>query len=298
MNLNIGRIDKKILVLIVVGICICAGFVVFYTMGGGAQPQNLGALYITTTDATLKVEYGAEYDIENQWSDMKIRFEYKERSSDTWNYTDWQEISDNMDNEVLYENISNLTPSTRYEFKSILQHDSGTENQEEISSSICSFETYAIPLNYEASGILAYTVDGDTVQVSVTWVNPSTEGVNTESQKVRFSGGMDAPEMSMEGGEEAKQFVRENFCPVWTEVFLDLDNLSYTPYYDVHGRLLGVIYVKKNGKWVNVNAEVLRWGMEAYPNHNWLQYSYYPSEFDADVWLADNYPYVLSYSRT
>lgn len=298
MNLNIRRINKKILVPAIAAICVCAGLVVFYITGGeditgGEARSPLEVLYITSSDATLKAEYAtlkAEYDTENQWPDtIEIKFGYKEKSSDTWNYTDWREISEN---EILYENISNLTPSTRYEFKAILQHDS-----EEISSSVCSFETYAIPLNYEASGIVEYTVDGDTVKVNVTWVNPSTEGVETGGhQSVRFSGGMDAPEMSMEGGEEAKQFVRNNFCSTWTEAFLDLDNFSYTPYHDVHGRLLGVIYVRKDGKWVNVNAEVLRWGMEAYPNHNWLQYSYYPSEFDADVWLADNYPYVLSYS--
>ena len=48
--------------------------------------KNLEALYITSSDATLK----AEYKVENQWSDAKIRFEYKENSSDTWNYTDWR----------------------------------------------------------------------------------------------------------------------------------------------------------------------------------------------------------------
>ena len=288
MDLKIREINKKILVLAIAAICVCAGLVAFYITGGGARsPIKIEALYIRASDVTLK----AEYDIENQWSDIKIRFGYKEKSPNTWNYTDWREISENVENGVIYENISNLTPSTRYEFKAILQHDS-----EVISSSVCSFETYPIPLNYEASGIVEYTVDGDTIQVKLTWVNPSTEGVETGGhQSVRFSGGMDAPEMSMDGGEEAKQFVRENFCPVWTEVFLDLDNLSTTPYHDIHGRLLGVIYVRKDGKWVNVNAEVLRWGMEAYPDHNWLKYKHFSSEFDAYEWppYDNDYPYVL-----
>ena len=33
-----------------------------------------------------------------------------------------------------------------------------------------------------------------------------------------------------------------------------------------------MVYVKKDGKWVNVNAEVLRWGLEAYPDFTWLKY--------------------------
>ena len=280
-----GAINKKILVLIVVGICVCAGVVVLYLKGRAPSAiKNLNALYITSSDATLK----AEYSTENRWSDVKVRFEYREGSSDTWNYTDWRE---NVENGMLYEDIDNLTPSTQYEFKAVLQHDS-----EVISSPIYSFETYAIPLDYEAYGTVDYTLDGDTIKVTLTWVNPSTVGVDTGSdQSVRFSGGMDAPELANEGGWESKYFVMD-FCPNTKppiEVFLDLDNLSNTPYHDVNGRLLGVVYVKKDGKWVNVNAEVLRWGLEAYPDHDWLQYRYYSSEFNPDNWLADNYPYVL-----
>jgi len=42
-----------------------------------------------------------------------------------------------------------------------------------------------------------------------------------------------------------------------------------------------------------VNAEVLRWGLEAYPDFDWLKYAYFISEFNAQEWLEDNYPYVL-----
>jgi len=281
---------KKIAPFVIFCICVCAGVVALALISGhpseGGLFENVGALYITASDATLKAEY---YHIENQWSDVKIRFEFKEDSSDVWNYTDWQEISEDVENGTLYKDIGNLTSSTRYEFKAVLQHD-----LEMISSPISSFETYAIPLSYEASGILDYTVDGDTIQLNVTWVNPSTTGVRTGSgQRVRFSGGVDAPELGMEGYDEAKSFTRDNFCSWGTEVFLDLDNLSDTPYHDIHGRLLGVVYVEKNGKWVNVNAELLRWGQEAYPDHDWLQYRYYRSEFNPDVWLENDYPYVL-----
>lgn len=290
VNLKAGAINKKILVLIVVGICVCAGVVVIYLKGRAPSAiKNLETLYITSSNATLK----AEYDFENQWSDAKIRFGYKmENSSDNWDYTDWREVSENG---TLYEDIGNLTPSTSYEFKAILQHDS-----EVISSQIYSFETYSIPLNYEAYGTVDYTIDGDTVQVNLTWVNPSTSGVHTgPGQSVRFSGGIDAPELHLptgppdEGAEEAKSFVRDSFCSYKTEVFLDLDNQSDTPYHDINGRLLGVVYVKENGKWVNVNAEVLRWGLEAYPYHDWLKYRYFRSEFNSDNWLENDYPYVL-----
>ena len=283
-----GAMNKKILVLAVAVICVCAGVVAIYLKGTAPSTiRNLEALYITSSDATLK----AEYSTENQWSDVKVRFEYRASSSDTWSHTDWRE---NAENGILCEDIDNLTLCIRYEFKAVLQHDS-----EVISSPVSWFETYAIPLNYEAYGTLDYTVDGDTIQVTLTWVNPSTVGVEKGAgQKVRFSGGIDAPEMSTPEGPPSKAFVQENFCPYRNppiEVFLDLDNLSDDPYHDSTSsrRLLGVVYVKKDGKWVNVNAEVLRWGLQAYPDHDWLRYSYYSSEFNPDEWLADNYPYVL-----
>ncbi len=286
--------NTKILALAVVGICICAGVVAFYLTGRDVQHgvphphiiKNLGAFYITDSNATLKVDYNTE----NQWTDIKIRFGYREDSG-TWNYTDREDISENG---VFYENIINLTPGTRYEFKVILQHDS-----EEITSPVGEFETYTTPLNYEAYGTVDYAVDGDTVKVNLTWVNSSTIGVFTGSgQSVRFAGGIDAPETGTTpepGGNEAKEFVRDNFCSWGTKVWVDLDNLSDNPYHDIHGRLLGVIYVKQNGKWVNVNAELLRWGMEAYPNNDWDEYAYFTSEFSVYDWppYDNDYPYVL-----
>jgi endonuclease YncB( thermonuclease family) len=285
--------NTKILALVIVGICICAGVAAFYLTGEETQHvvphviENLEAFYITDSNAILKVDYNTE----NQWTDTKIRFGYREDSG-TWNYADWREVSENG---VLYENIGGLASSTRYEFKTILQHDS-----EEITSPVSEFETYTAPLNYEAYGTVDYAVDGDTVKVNLTWVNPSTIGVFTGSgQSMRFAGGIDAPETwttpPEPGSYEAKEFIRDNFCSWSTEVWLDLDNLSDNPYHDTHGRLLGVIYVKKDGKWVNVNAELLRWGMEAYPNNDWDEYTYYTSEFNMYEWppYDNDYPYVL-----
>lgn len=281
-----GAINNKILfsVLIVVIILVCAAVVVLHFKGSAqASIENLQALYITSSDATLK----AGYKFENRWSDAKIRFEYKmENSLDNWDFTDWRDASENG---ILYEDIRDLISNSRYEFKAILQHDS-----EEIYSPVYSFKTYAIPLTYEAYGTVDYSIDGDTVRVNLTWVNPSTVGVYAPStQSVRFSGGIDAPELDNEGGQEAKAFVRDHFCPYKAEVFLDLDNKSDTPYHDNNGRLLGVIYVKENGSWINVTAEVLRWGLKAYPDHDWFKYSYFSTEFNSQQWLENDYPYVL-----
>jgi endonuclease YncB( thermonuclease family) len=276
-----GTINNKILfsTLIAVVILVCAIFVVLHSKSINQGPiENLQALYITSSDATLQAE--------NKWLDAKIRFGYTIENSDNWSYTDWQDASENG---MLYEDIHNLTSTTNYEFKAVIQHDS-----EEISSSVNSFETYTVPLTYEAYGTIDYTIDGDTIQVDLTWVGPSTVGVSTGGpQNVRFSGGMDAPELANEGGQESKAFVRDNFCPYKAEVFLDLDNKSNTPYHDVNGRLLGVVYVKENGRWINVNAEVLMWGLKAYPDHDWFAYRDLPSEFNPDLWLENDYPYVL-----
>lgn len=149
--------------------------------------------------------------------------------------------------------------------------------------------------HYEARGIVTQVVDGDTVIVWLTWVDESIENVEAEVENsVRFSGGIDAPELAENGGAEAGNFIIE-ICPLWTEVFLDLDDGATGgegPYRDKYGRLLAVIYMRQDGEWVNVNAELLRWGIEAYPLNDWLEYIGYSSEFDPYEWLAENYPYA------
>lgn len=149
--------------------------------------------------------------------------------------------------------------------------------------------------HFEVIGIVASVVDGDTISVSPIWVDESIEGVTVgRNERVRFSGGIDAPEVGQTGGEEATNFVK-GLCPPRTGVYLDLDNLATYgagPYRDIYGRLLAVIYVKIDDNWINVNAELLRWGLEAYPQHDWLRYIHFSSEFDPYEWLAENYPYV------
>lgn len=88
--------------------------------------------------------------------------------------------------------------------------------------------------------------------------------------------------------------------PVGTTVYLDLNSLSSggqtgRPYRGVHERLIAVIYSEIDGQWVNINAELLRWGLEEYPDHDWLQYIYFPSECDPYEWLEESYPYVRGF---
>ena len=163
-------------------------------------------------------------------------------------------------------------------------------------------ETPALePTYYEIVSHVTSMVDGDTTWVwiddIVVELDPAGEVYENTYEKVRYGGGIDAPEWNVEGGSESREFI-ENLIPVGTVVYLDLNSLSVggqtgRPYRDTYERLIAVIYTEINGQWVNVNAELLRWGQEAYPDHDWLKYIYFPSEWDPYEWLEDNYPYVL-----
>ena len=159
------------------------------------------------------------------------------------------------------------------------------------------------PPYYEVISHVTWVTDGDTIDVwienIVVELDPAGEVYESTYETVRFGGGVDAPESWMEGGPESKEFI-ENLIPVGTTVYLDLNDLSIggqtgRPYRGVYERLIAVIYVEIEGWWVNVNAELLRWGMEEYPEFDWLKYIYYPSEWDPYEWLEDNYPYVRGY---
>lgn len=158
--------------------------------------------------------------------------------------------------------------------------------------------------HYEVIGTVALMVDGDTTLINIENIvgklDPEGDVKTGELESIRYGGGIDAPETwttpPENGGLEAKSFI-ENTIPVGTKVYIDLNELSMggttgRPYRDAYERLVGVIYFENDGKWINVNAEVLRWGLKEYPNHNWLRYSSLPSEWDYNEWLADNYPYV------
>lgn len=116
----------------------------------------------------------------------------------------------------------------------------------------------------ERTAIVSYVVDGDTIHL---------EG----GEKVRLVG-INTPEVRPQeepGGREAKEFV-ENLCQPGTEVGLDVDDLEPKDRYD---RTLAVVYVKIDGSWANLNAELLRKG---YAEVLFIP----PSEFNPYKWAG------------
>lgn len=158
---------------------------------------------------------------------------------------------------------------------------------------------------YEVEATVSYVTDGDTINVTIENIvadlDPEGDVQEDGSGEIRFAGGVDAPETWTDppenGGPEATDFV-ENLLPRGTPVYLNLDNKAEggegRPYRGQYGRLVAVVFTKIDGQWVNVNAQLLRWGAKNYPNHNWLAYSSIPSEFDGYEWLENKYPYVLA----
>lgn len=160
--------------------------------------------------------------------------------------------------------------------------------------------------HYEVIGIVTQVTDGDTIDVWIEDVvadlDPAGEVYANTDETIRFGGGIQAPELAEEGGPESGDFVN-GLCPLWTRVYLDLDNLAVggqtgRPYRGSFERLIAVVYVNLDGQWVNVNAELLRWGMEAYPGYDWDRYTYIESEFDMYEWppYDNDYPYVRATS--
>lgn len=252
--------------------------------------KNFEATDIGETSAVLNTSYNC-----GSYPETNIQFSYKGIGREV-KTTEWRTVSGSG---ALSENVSNLTPGMVYQAQTVIQYDNTLyRDNTEV------FQTPQLPgqpsvPNYETIGTVTSVADGDTIFVLLTWVDEYALGVDVgRSEAVRFAGGIDAPELTTEeGGPEAKNFM-VNLCPPGTEVLLDLDDqatygLGY--YRDFYGRLLGVIYIRKNNTWVNINAELLRWGMEAYPNNRWDEYAHFTSEFSMYEWppYDNDYPYVL-----
>ncbi len=157
-------------------------------------------------------------------------------------------------------------------------------------------------IHFEVVAQIDSVIDGDTVSVQIlevlAGVDPAAHISKNSIEHVRFGGGIDAPETWTDppenGASEAKQFL-ENLLPPNTIVYLDLNDAQsgeQGPYRDHYGRLIAVIYIENDNHWINVNAELLRWGMEHIPGNNWLEYIGLPSEWDPLQWLEEEYPYV------
>ncbi len=156
--------------------------------------------------------------------------------------------------------------------------------------------------HYEVTGTVTQVTDGDTIDVWIEDImvdlNPLGEVYEGTDETVRFGGGIDAPELAEDGGSDAGSFINE-LCPLWTKVYLDLDDLAVggqtgRPYRGRHERLIAIVYTVIDGQWVNVNAELLRWGTDAYPGNDWDEYTDIESEFDMYGWppYDNSYPYV------
>jgi parallel beta-helix repeat protein len=148
--------------------------------------------------------------------------------------------------------------------------------------------------------------DGDTISVwienIVVPLDPTGEVYENTQEILRYGGGIDAPEDPWEeGGPESSEFMR-GLIPPGSTVYIDLDNLGVDvhgrPYRDSGGRLLGVVYAVIDEQWVNVLAEILRWGMVAYPANEWDRYTYLDSEHSVYNWppYDNTYPYVLGFT--
>ena len=252
--------------------------------------ENLNITVINKSSAMFNVGYNC-----GSYPEIEIWFSYKEIGREFEN-TERKTVSGSG---VFSENISGLAPGMVYEVKAVVKYDNAPH-----PSNIEVFQTPQVPgelsvPNFEAVGTEIAVADGDTIYVALTWVKRSTSGVKAGSdESVRFAGGMNAPEdPSEEGGPEATKFVM-NLCPPGTEVLLDLDNgatYGQGSYRDIHGRLLAVIYIRKDNTWINVNAQELKWGMKAYPNASWDKYTNMPSEFSLYEWppYDNTYPYVI-----
>jgi micrococcal nuclease len=95
----------------------------------------------------------------------------------------------------------------------------------------------------ERTAIVSWIIDGDTI---------SLEG----GEKVRLVG-ISTSELGTPSGDEAMELL-EDFCPPGTEVGLNVDDLEPK---DRHGRTLAVVYVRNDGFWTNMNAELLQNGL-------------------------------------
>jgi endonuclease YncB( thermonuclease family) len=118
----------------------------------------------------------------------------------------------------------------------------------------------------ERTAVVSCVIDGDTIKL---------EG----GEKVRLVG-INAPELHSSDpvermrAERAREFV-DNFCPPGSEVGLNVDDLEPR---DRYGRTLALVYVRVDGLWMNLNAELLRRGLAEVL---FLP----PSEFNPYQWL-------------
>lgn len=171
--------------------------------------------------------------------------------------------------------------------------------------------------NYEARVKVERCLDGDTLEVEILEVSDPHEGIEPGKEKIRLAGidteettqekaakkHEDVKTMSQEEYEEtnyyreaiaAKEFVKSLVQP-GDEIYLDIDDLAHGkgPYRGYFGRIIGVLYFKNEGNWVNLNAKLITGDYSSGPKKRIdLITSQYDSEFEPMGWLSEDYPYL------
>ncbi|MFW5912855.1 MAG: thermonuclease family protein [Candidatus Hadarchaeota archaeon] len=176
-------------------------------------------------------------------------------------------------------------------------------------------ESAAPNLEYKAE--VLEVIDGDTVRVEILDEMHPHSGIDLGPSKIRFAG-VDAKELDVGSAKEkynglednitqsgyertehyrealkAKRVV-ENLAAPGEVVYLDIDDLAYgyEPYRGKYGRIIAILYSKLDGRWVNVNAAVLRSQNPSNDlDYDRVTYSY-RSEFNPFDWLSGDYPYI------
>lgn len=167
------------------------------------------------------------------------------------------------------------------------------------------------PPHYEATAVVERVLDGDTILVDIREILIPREGIETKSEKIRLAK-IDVEETHVSDAREKHNFVENmsqseyektdyyrhalssrdlvaTLVPEGCKVYLDFDDLAGVrkPYRGVFGRLIAVVYARVEGRWINVNARVLRQG---FPEH--VTITSFKSEFQADSWMESDYPYI------
>ncbi|KXA90313.1 hypothetical protein AKJ39_00795 [candidate division MSBL1 archaeon SCGC-AAA259J03] len=169
--------------------------------------------------------------------------------------------------------------------------------------------------NYEAIGISKRIIDGDTFVVKIRKVLDPHKGVKSGMEKLRLAG-VDTDElkqseaagkrekvenMSQAKYEETYFYKRaleakkllETFVPSGTKVYLDIDDLAFgrDSYRGYYGRLIVVAYVKREDKWINVNAKLINEEYSKMAESEYPISNKFCSEFNPYTWIDEGYIY-------
>ncbi|KXB06225.1 hypothetical protein AKJ53_01015 [candidate division MSBL1 archaeon SCGC-AAA382F02] len=173
-------------------------------------------------------------------------------------------------------------------------------------------ESTEVP-NYEAIAVVREVLDGDTLKVNILQELNPHEGVELGKDKIRLAG-IDTEEMDVHKAVSEHKDVKnmtqaeyeetiyyqhalaaknliKSLAPKETKIYLDIDDLAHGkgPYRGLYGRLITVVYIKDEEKWINLNSEVLN---QEYPTDYDQSYKLiinsYNSEFNPYDWLSSN----------